>query len=98
MNNKRIRYQTVAPGILKSRRMFTTNQGQEVLVQLDLNLKQYQILDSVTGTVVASGGRTRNKSVLKIQSKRALMALGVEFADETRNRSNVETTSEVVGR
>ena len=65
-----------------------TKAGQEVYVQLDLNAKKYRILDSLTGVEVASGGATRNTSVLKIQSKRGLMALGVEFAAEQRDRGN----------
>jgi hypothetical protein len=96
--SQRIRYQTVAPGILKSRRLFMTADGQEVAVQLDLTTKQYQILDSVTGGVVAEGGNTRNKSVLKIQAKRGLTELGVTFSEEKRERGTTETVSEVVGR
>lgn len=86
MNNKRIRYKTMRPGLLISRRHFITNTGQEVVVELNLETKQYRVLDSVTGVVVSTGGNTRNKSVLKIQAKRGLMDLGVVFVDETRNR------------
>jgi hypothetical protein len=89
MNNIRIRYQTIKPGVLQSRRRFTTATGQEVLVELDLNQKKYRVLDSVTGVEVASGGNTKNLSVLKIQSKRGLTALGVTFAEETRTRSDL---------
>lgn len=84
--NKRIRYAQTRTGVLQSRRMFTTSTGQEVLVELDLNAKKYRVLDSVTGVEVVAGGNTRNLSVLKIQAKRGLTGLGVEFADETRNR------------
>ncbi len=86
--NTRIRYKETAPGILTSRRLFTTAAGQEVVVQLDLENKQYLVLDSVSKAVVASGGKTRNKSVLKIQSKAALVALGVPFEAEARDRAN----------
>lgn len=59
-------------------------------VLLDLNLKRYQILDANTQVEVASGGNTRNVSVLKIQAKKGLTDLGVTFAEETRNRGNVD--------
>lgn len=91
MNNVRIRYTETKPGVLQSRRRFVTSSGQEVLVELDLNQKKYRVLDSVSGAEVASGGRTTNLAVLKIQSKAGLEALGVSFAAETRDRGN--TTS-----
>ena len=95
MANTRIRYQTVKPGVLQSRRRFITSTGQEVLVELDVNQKKYRVLDASSGAVVASGGNTRNVSVLKIQSKRGLTELGVSFQDEKRERGNGETS--VVG-
>lgn len=84
--NQRIRYSKARTGILQSRRNFITGSGQEVMVELDLNSKRYRILDSVSGAEVSVGGNTRNVSVLKIQAKRGLTTLGVEFADETRTR------------
>lgn len=96
MNNTRIRYQKTAQGVLQSRRYFMTKSGQEVYVQLDLNAKKYRILDSISGTEVASGGNTKNVSVLKIQSKKGLMGLGVEFALESRDRSPTESGSTLV--
>ncbi len=90
--NTRIRYAEIAPGVLKSRRLFLTNTGQEVVVQLDLTQKRYQVLDSVTGGVVAEGGNTRNKSVLKIQAKKGLTSLGVQFDEEQRNRANTSSS------
>lgn len=92
-SNVRIRYQTVKPGVLQSRRRFVTAAGREVLVELDLNAKKYRVLDAATGEEVASGGNTRNSAVLKIQSKRGLSELGVSFADETRNRGNAEVNA-----
>lgn len=86
MMNQRIRYNKTRSGVLQSRRNFMTGQGQEVVVELDLNSKRYRILDSVSGAEVATGGNTRNVSVLKIQAKRGLTDLGVEFAGESRNR------------
>ncbi len=89
--SQRIRYATIAAGILRSRRNFVTGSGQEVIVELDLDNKKYRILDSVSGEEVASGsGRTRNKSVLKIHAKRALTELGVVFAPEARQRGEVQ--------
>lgn len=96
--NTRIRYMQTSPGILQSRRHFVTGAGREVNVELDLNAKKYRILDSATGEQVATGGNTRNKSVLKIQAKRGLTELGVVFTDETRSRSgNTEQTVGAVG-
>lgn len=89
MNNKRIRYAKVRTGVLLSRRHFLTSSGQEVSVELDLNNKKYRILDSVSSAEVASGGNTKNVSVLKIQAKRGLMGLGVSFTEETRQRGSV---------
>lgn len=96
MNNTRIRYQKTASGVLQSRRYFVTKTGQEVYVQLDLNVKKYRILDSTSGVEVATGGNTRNISVLKIQSKKGLVALGVSFAEETRNRDHSASTEAAV--
>lgn len=91
MNNKRIRYSMSGPGLLRSRRHFTTSAGQEVLVELNLNTKKYRILDSSTqAEVVPNSGNTKNLAVLKIQAKKGLEALGIVFADETRNRGNTE--------
>jgi hypothetical protein len=90
MLNTRIRYQTIKPGVLQSRRRFTMSTGQEVLVELDLIQKKFRILDSITGVEFASGGNTRNVSVLKIQAKRGLNELGIQFTDETRTRGSVE--------
>ncbi len=89
-NNTRIRYSKVRPGVLQSRRHYTTGAGQEVSVELDLTNKKYRIIDSVSSAEVTSGGKTTNVAVLKIQSKKALMALGVDFAAETRDRANTQ--------
>ncbi len=86
--NVRIRYNKIVNGVTVSRRNFTTKEGQTVVAELNLNAKKFRILDASTGAEVASGGNTRNLSVLKIQCKRALTGLGVEFADEVRNRGN----------
>jgi len=92
MTNQRIRYQKTAQGVLQSRRYFLTKAGQEVYVQLDLNGKKYRILDSSSGVEVTSGGNTRNISVLKIQAKKGLTGLGVEFMEEKRDRSGATPT------
>jgi len=87
-NSTRIRYQKMGPGVLRSRRYFKTAAGAEVYVELNLDAKKYRIVDSVSGVELATGGNTRNSSVLKIQSKRGLEGLGVAFTDESRNRGN----------
>lgn len=89
--NTRIRYQDTNKGTLISRRNFVTSANQTVVVELNLNEKKYRILDAATLVEVGSGGNTRNKSVLKIQAKRGLVALGVEFGPETRDRSKTTT-------
>ncbi len=89
--NTRIRYQETAPGVLTSRRLFTLDNGTEVKVELNLNEKKFRIIDAVTGFDIATGGNTKNISVLKIQSKKGLTALGVEFGDESRNRGEGTT-------
>lgn len=90
--NKRIRYSKTRNGVLVSRRNFTTNTQQTVVVELNTADKKFRIVDATTGVEVSTGGNTRNISVLKIQAKKGLMALGVEFADETRNRGEVSAT------
>ncbi len=90
MASQRIRYANVGPSVLKSRRNFTTADGREVQVELNLEDKKYRVLDSVSGEEVSSGGNTRNKSVLKIQAKRGLTELGVVFDEETRKRDYVD--------
>jgi hypothetical protein len=96
-SNTRIRYNKARNGVLQSRRMFMTRDGQEVKVELDLTAKRYRIVDSVTGMEVASGGNTKNQSVLKIQAKKGLMNLGVEFAEETRPRVILPAGNSTVG-
>lgn len=86
MENSRIRYAKVEDGITRSRRYYLTSEGKQVFVVLNLNEKKYQIQDSVTGDVVATGGDTVNVAVLKIQAKQGLTALGVEFSGEKRTR------------
>lgn len=88
--NQRIRYAKTQTGTLISRRNFTTGAGNVVMVELDLTAKKYTIRDAVTNGVLSTGGNTRNVSVLKIQAKKGLMDLGVEFAEETRDRSTSE--------
>lgn len=89
--NQRIRYNKVAVDKLVSRRTFATSSGSEVVVELNLAQKKYRVLDASTSQELASGGNTRNVSVLKIQAKQGLKELGVEFADETRNRQGEAT-------
>lgn len=84
--NKRIRYVETVPGVLTSRRHFTTSSGQEVNVVLSVDSKTYRVIDSATGIEVASGGGTKNLSILKIKAKKNLEELGVVFDDEKRIR------------
>jgi hypothetical protein len=86
MANTRIRYKEVAPNVLRSRRHFMTSEGREVYVELDFSAMKFQVFDSATGFVVAEGGKSTNRAVLKIQLKDALMGLGANFEDEKRNR------------
>lgn len=84
--SQRIRYQRTDANKLVSRRKFSLPSGVQVSVELDLDAKNYRVKDAVTEQVIAEGGNTRNVSVLKIQAKRGLTALGVEFAPESRDR------------
>lgn len=86
--NQRIRYNKVSADKLISRRTFATASGSEVVVELNLGQKKYRVLDASTNNEIASGGNTRNVAVLKIQAKRGLTELGVQFAEETRDRSS----------
>lgn len=93
MSNTRIRYHKIVDGKTTSRRTFQTASGKEVVAELDLNAKKFRVLDAVSGQEVVSGGNTINLAVLKIQTKRALMELGVEFSDETRTERTTRTTT-----
>ncbi len=94
--SQRIRYKKTSQGVLTSRRHFTTAAGVEVLVELDLTSKKYRILDSVSNAeVVPPTGNTKNTSVLKIQAKRGLEALGVTFTEEVRTRGNTQPNEAV---
>lgn len=95
--NQRIRYNKVSADKLVSRRTFATAGGSEVVVELNLGQKRYRVLDAATSTEVSSGGNTRNVAVLKIQAKRGLKELGVQFADESRERGEVENQGRPVG-
>ncbi len=86
MSSQRIRYSQVSGNIFRSRRNFLTSTGQTVQVELDLDNKKYRVVDSITNEEVATGGNTRNIAVLKIQAKKGLTGLGIEFTEETRYR------------
>lgn len=88
MNNTRIRYMETPEGKLISRRRFTTKYGNAVFVELDPQNKKFRVIDATNGSELMTGGNTRNLSVLKIQTKRTLMELGVTFNEETRRTSN----------
>ncbi len=82
--SQRIRYNKTGVNVLTSMRNFMTGAGVEVKVELDLTAKKYRILDAVTLGELTSGGNTRNVAVLKIQAKRCLAELGVQFNKESR--------------
>jgi len=94
MSNVRIRYNKVENGVTISRRMFTTSEGAEVKAELNFNTMKYRILNSQTNEVVAESGDTVNKNVLKIQCKEGLLALGVNFGEENRNRTQGDSGRE----
>lgn len=92
--NQRIRYNKVENGVTVSRRMFTTSEGTEVKAELNFNTMKYRILNSQTNEVVAEGGDSVNKNVLKIQCKDNLLDLGVSFGEENRNRTQSDSRLE----
>jgi len=86
MTNTRIRY-TKAGVNLVSRQAFQVNETTSVKVVLNSETMKYDIVDATDeSNVLASGGNTKNLSVLKIQAKRNLKAMGLEFNTESRNR------------
>lgn len=90
MSNTRIRYLNTNP--LKSVRVFTV--GDKALrVSLNVESKKYVITDENTGSVVVEGGKTKNLAVLKIQAKKALKELGVDFGEEKRDRGGNNSDS-----
>ncbi len=91
MSNKRIRYVKSGNGVLTSLRNFVSGDGQTLKVELDTTAKKYRILDATTLQELASGGNTRNISVLKIQAKKGLLSLGVQFSDEVRKRDDSDS-------
>jgi len=85
MDRTRIRYNKVVNGTCRSRQFFNTSINETVFVVLDFNTFKFRILDANDSTPLVEGGNTKNKSVLKIQAKRALEKLGVKFNDEERS-------------
>lgn len=96
MANVRVRYGKAIDGLMGSRRNFVTSTGKEVNVELDTVNMKYRILDAVDSSEVATGGDTISVSVLKIQAKEGLVALGVTFDAEERERGGL-TLVEGVG-
>jgi len=84
MEKTRIRYNEIVDGVCQSKQAYRISTGKEVKVELDFNNFEFRIIDAISGNKLLSGGSTRNKSVLKIQAKRSLEALGVSFAEEVR--------------
>lgn len=82
----RIKYNYEGDGLYASRQVFNVNE-KDCIVMLDYNNFKFEIIDIKTKECVVSGGKTKNKAVLKRQAKRALKKLGFEFNVETRKRT-----------
>ena len=82
----RIRYKRNG-NVLTSRRVYNLKDNLSVNVVLDLDAMTYALIDANgSGAVIASGGGTKNLSVLKIKAKEGLKNLGFDFNNESRNR------------
>lgn len=81
---KRIRYSKNSSGNLISvKKLYHPTNGARYEVQLDLVERQWLILDDASGMVAASG-HNNSLAMMKIEVKRALAVLGIEFENETR--------------
>ena len=87
----RIRYSRRPDGILQSRKTFIISQGEgdnqinaEVFLHIDEEKKKFYLVNSTDLKVLIEGGNTRNNAVLRIQAKKTLLDLGVNFASESR--------------
>lgn len=95
MSNTRIRYKKIGPELLKSVRVFNV-EGMALSVTLNTEEKRYMIVDENAGEEITNGGKTKNLAVLKIQAKKALTELGVNFGEESRNRGTTTDTETTV--
>ncbi len=77
------------PNMLKSMRNYRTKMG-DAFVLLHTVSMQMNVVHAENGTVLASGGDTKNLAVLKIKAKKALASLGVEFSKEERVKDVTE--------
>jgi len=67
-----------------SRQSFRVN-GQDLRIVVNSQDFTFEIVDN-SGSVIKTGGNTKNYNVLLRQAKRALTELGYDFAVETRDR------------
>lgn len=86
--NKRIRYAKQEDGILKSRRVYTLADGNQVAVILNPISMSIGLTNAVESgpQYPSKEGNTVNLAVLKIKAKEHLESLGVVFSDDVRVR------------
>jgi hypothetical protein len=84
----RIRYSTSELGkaLKKSNQVFRAGK-KGFYVVLNEDSMHYMIFDAETKEPIASGGNTTNKTVLRLQAKKALEQLGVKFSGENRKKT-----------
>ncbi len=84
----RIRYATsdLGEALKKSIKLFGSGKRKYYVV-LNEDSMHYIIFDADSKEVVSSGGNTTNKTVLRLQAKKALEKLGVKFEGESRSRN-----------
>lgn len=96
MSVTRIRYKkTSEPNVVESVKKFLNEtNGAKLKVRLNLQTKEYFVLDDNVDTIEASG-IAKDLHALKIAAKDALTQLGIVFADkETRGK---RTSKAIIG-
>lgn len=91
----RIRYAASELGeaLKKSQRVFKAGK-KSFYVVLNEDSMHFIIFDADSKEVVSSGGNTTNKTVLRLQAKKALEQLGVKFAGENRKNKHLMSRGE----
>lgn len=87
MASSRIRYSKLDDNKMKSVKTFNhTTNGARYDVILNVTDSQWLVLDAQSGLVAASGHQT-SLHKMKIEAKKSLAALGIEFSKEQRDTS-----------
>ena len=93
-NSTRIRYVKNADGIFESVKSFShPTSGASFKVSLDPSENQWKIIETTTELVTATG-RNSSLAKMKIEAKKALGQLGIQFDKDERAPKRVTKSNE----